>query len=1072
MSYDLSPAANSTLRLLGNKQYIYNSAATRWERVIAVPPTAVITSNYDGKADGAQIVAGQQVQLLIQWNQPVNTSQFTANMLSLTGNTAALSSFAQDTTDPSLYKANFSFTGALGQVYIPANSVVVNNLKNSVIYSEALAGAYLPYATLRVESYSSQANPVYTFFDPNFSNSVRQFTNNMSGTSFNNVSNRRIKISLINMGANGVAITGTAGLIGSDIVRTSSVFPSPGITQLLVSTSLYTTNNNTTIASATSSVRYADMFINNTYYYLDYLFQLSIPARAYQDISSTIFNVPVSPIYFNRIWYVNNIGIYALMARKSGTNNGVLKIYIDKFGSLVSNVNQSVITLNSGGTLGTLTLTSNTKIDANAMFGNLFVADYTVPAGSTDYTETITIGSNLFTIPPANLSSSTINGIPYTVDPISAGGVLGAQPIYYSAITSSGTSINNNVFRSPVSLTAVDPVDGGTATSGVNLSISLPNRGTFFTNTSVTGIRIYTGNTAANGGNLIYANTTPTRQDGTGLNLNFPINLLSNGSVFTSNTKYYVSIPANQYYDDYGNNSLAYNYSFTMGYFGALTLVSSRPTNGSTDFGATLPFRINLSQDAYSTNTSVKWVLYTGSLGGTVFATGNVSVYNKYVDPENSSNPNTDRAVIIDNYPRLVANTKYYLSIPPGAYSDILHVKNDTFNSSFTTIDQGPLTLTAVSPLDGGTGFNGVDVITLSLNRDAYSTNTSVKWVLYTGSLGGTVFATGSVPSTNRNVSISNYPAMSENTTYYLSIPAGAYTDRLFVDSSAYSFSFTTASASPGDYLYTPSVGYYTTTFKVPGFITSISAVVIAHGGASSGTNSQTYSDDPDYGVYINKYGAPGGGGGGLAYRNNISVTPGEVLTLRMDYYGSVCGIYRNGVYGTPLLEAYSGRYSTFTSDTIGIGGSGGAIDRFIYAGGDGGSGGNMTNRLNTGGSGGGAAGTYYGTGGSGGDGVVSGAGIAGTTGANNSTGGTGASFVIAGQESTTGAGERGTGSSLYGPNDGRKYYGSGGGGWWNGSYAYDPVTTAKVQAGSGGIRIVWGAGRAFPNTNISTSSS
>jgi hypothetical protein len=155
------------------------------------------------------------------------------------------------------------------------------------------------------------------------------------------------------------------------------------------------------------------------------------------------------------------------------------------------------------------------------------------------------------------------------------------------------------------------------------------------------------------------------------------------------------------------------------------------------------------------------------------------------------------------------------------------------------------------------------------------------------------------------------------------------------------------------------------------------------------------------------------------------------------------------------LLYARNGFGGILVNSNLATGGSGG-INPLTngFGGGNGGAGGDMSQRNVTGGSGGGAAGTYYGTGGKGGDGVVSGPGNTGTSGANNSIGGTGAAFTEKAQN--------GSGSGLYGPDSPNKIYGFGAGGYYNDNNAGGPPA----------VRILWGDGRAFPNTNISTSSS
>jgi hypothetical protein len=181
MAIDLTSASDGTLRLFGNKQYVYNLAANRWERVIYTTPSATITSDYDGKSDGAQVYAGQQVRMSVKWNQNVSSSLFNQSMLTTTGITPTIQNFAQDSVDPSLYTFNFSFTGPVGQITIPANSVsVFTNINNSVIFSEAIPGAYLPYASLSIVSKtnnpSNTSMNLFSFVDSNFKNVFRYFT--------------------------------------------------------------------------------------------------------------------------------------------------------------------------------------------------------------------------------------------------------------------------------------------------------------------------------------------------------------------------------------------------------------------------------------------------------------------------------------------------------------------------------------------------------------------------------------------------------------------------------------------------------------------------------------------------------------------------------------------------------------------------------------------------------------------------------------------------------------------------------------------------------------------------------
>lgn len=206
-----------------------------------------------------------------------------------------------------------------------------------------------------------------------------------------------------------------------------------------------------------------------------------------------------------------------------------------------------------------------------------------------------------------------------------------------------------------------------------------------------------------------------------------------------------------------------------------------------------------------------------------------------------------------------------------------------------------------------------------------------------------------------------------------------------------------------------------TTPFTVPKGVTSLCMVVIGSGAGS-----------------ISLGGGIGGGGGALAYINNYPVTPGDILYVTTGVFGG------NG-NGTPS-------YITHKGTTI------------IYAGGG------LSKYANTG-----AGGSWSGIAGAKGNNGGAMGGAAGYT-------GNGASYTYAGEAGLTlltaatgdGAGGGG-GTGLYGsfqhPENYRIYgagtqaqgtvYGQGG--VWSGQY-----TTV-----SGAARILWGPGRAFPDTLV-----
>lgn len=214
------------------------------------------------------------------------------------------------------------------------------------------------------------------------------------------------------------------------------------------------------------------------------------------------------------------------------------------------------------------------------------------------------------------------------------------------------------------------------------------------------------------------------------------------------------------------------------------------------------------------------------------------------------------------------------------------------------------------------------------------------------------------------------------------------------------------------------------TSFTVPENVTSICACAIAPG--------------------LNT-----GAGGGLSYRNNIQVTPGEVLTITIPGSATTslpCGIKRGSDF---LVVSYTGNTNTY------VGGLGGKNASEINDGG--GNGGNATyvSQGGTPGPCGGGAGGYAGNGGNaiGGNAPAGGGGGGGHylyQSPNRNWGyGGGTGIVVQGPSGTGGTnlnsstvnGKPGSGGS------GQKF-----GGGRNGS--------------SGGVRIIWGNGRSYPTSS------
>ena len=258
-----------------------------------------------------------------------------------------------------------------------------------------------------------------------------------------------------------------------------------------------------------------------------------------------------------------------------------------------------------------------------------------------------------------------------------------------------------------------------------------------------------------------------------------------------------------------------------------------------------------------------------------------------------------------------------------------------------------------------------------------------------------------------------------------------------------YGFARSAAVAAPGQQAYTTPGTYI---WVAPAGVTSVSVVVV--GGGGGGYHCVCC------GCWI------GGCGGSLAYKNNYAVTAGASYTVKVGA-GAVGGSFSAGgsscFSSATVVKALGGFYSstgTPSGGWVGTGGAPGGVGGYgfggaLYAGGGGAAGYGGNNAppyiAGAGGVGANTQGLVSQCGGGGGGGTFSGAfagggvGILGkgTSGAASNTNGNGGSGGANG--ATTGG--------LYG----------GGGSVGSGSPA--------KSGGGGAVRIIWGAGRAFPAT-------
>lgn len=269
------------------------------------------------------------------------------------------------------------------------------------------------------------------------------------------------------------------------------------------------------------------------------------------------------------------------------------------------------------------------------------------------------------------------------------------------------------------------------------------------------------------------------------------------------------------------------------------------------------------------------------------------------------------------------------------------------------------------------------------------------------------------------------------------------------------------AGAPRGESVYTTPGTY---SWVAPEGVTSVSVVAIGGGQGGLWDNSG-----------LAEFRASGGDGGGLGWKNNITVIPGQAYTVVV---GS--GGFRDEASGDPSNAGLGS--SSYFIDLTTVAGLASTTSHFNYStegGGYVGDGGGFGGggRASSGGGGGGGAGGYTGNGGLGGSpGTTPGQGDAGTGGAGaGGIGGTritSSSYTPAGQGGGTGIygegnsglsnGQSGSGGNTTNPlsNPYTALYGGGGGGSFNAS-------NGATNGAGGAVRIVWGEGRAFPSTDV-----
>jgi len=260
------------------------------------------------------------------------------------------------------------------------------------------------------------------------------------------------------------------------------------------------------------------------------------------------------------------------------------------------------------------------------------------------------------------------------------------------------------------------------------------------------------------------------------------------------------------------------------------------------------------------------------------------------------------------------------------------------------------------------------------------------------------------------------------------------------------------APAPAGQQAYTTAGTY---SWTAPPGVTSVSVVCIGGGGAAFA------------GVGANEF--QWGGGGALAYTNNITVVPGNSYTVVAGAVGASSGSGTDGgdsSFNSTSCKAGGGK----TGPTIGVASLGGQV---IYGDGGGAGGNSGAATIVYSRAGGGGAGGYSGAGGAGGN-----PGASGASGAGGGAGGGGG--YTQGSGLTNAASGGGTGIF------GEASSGTGGGPGVNGNPGSNGTIGATLlrggdyggggagssfgSDGGGAVRIIWagtsGITRAFPSTN------
>ena len=477
-----------------------------------------------------------------------------------------------------------------------------------------------------------------------------------------------------------------------------------------------------------------------------------------------------------------------------------------------------------------------------------------------------------------------------------------------------------------------------------------------------------------------------------------------------------------------GEGIATYESSFTITNIAPVTITgvnSSYSLNAST----TDTVITAISNDPEGFGIAWSWAVTSGSLNGTV-VTQSHNVFT--IDTENS------------------ATTNFTITFTASDGTNLT-----THASTFAITNQNPTAITGIN--NNYTLVDGSDTVLTASSSDPEGLGITWSYAVTSGT------ATNIATITQNNNIFTITPTGPNDGTFEITITAS---DGINTVTKVTSLELILYSQTNGSALFTANnsadtTGYWT----APAGVNLVHVVCVGGGSANNHVNANL-----------------AGGGGGLGWKNNIVVVPGQSYYYRVGRGGKSFGSVNQN------LQQNKHSYFINTSTVMGRGAPYGRTGG-TYVGDGGGNGGNGAGGGTYNDSAGGGAGGYTGSGGNAlasstytgaraGDGSGGGGGGSATNSGGYSIGGAGVGVNGQGANGvggtagihpqyhpgSTSAGTGGSGGgspvSTYGHSDAGNYGGGGGGGGSG---------TGGGAAGSGAVRIIWGGGpgvRAFPSTN------